>query len=57
MRRWNFLMESSWCKSRPVTVEQTGRKRVLPFTGRLVGAKRTQRSDFGPGAANDLHVS
>ena len=27
----------------PVTVEQAGRKRVLPFTGRLVGAKRTQQ--------------
>lgn len=27
----------------PVRVEQTGRKRVLPFTGRLVGAKRTQQ--------------
>jgi hypothetical protein len=38
-----LLMESSGCKSRPVTVEQTDRKRVLPFTGRLVDAKRTQQ--------------
>ena len=27
----------------PVTVEQTDRKRVLPFAGRRVGAKRTQQ--------------
>jgi len=43
MKRWNFLLESSGCKSRLVTVEQTGRKRVLPFTGRPVGVKRTQQ--------------
>jgi hypothetical protein len=36
-------MESSGGKSRPATVEQTGRKRVLPVTGQLVGAKRTQQ--------------
>src|ERR1700735_1163556 len=29
-------MESSGCESLPVTVEQTGRKRVLPFTVRFV---------------------
>jgi hypothetical protein len=47
----------TWCARlgsipTPVTVEQTDRKRVLPFTGRLVDAKRTQqeagREDSAP---------
>jgi hypothetical protein len=37
MRQCNFLIKSSGRKSRPARVEQTGRTRVLPFTGRPGG--------------------
>ena len=33
MNRGNLLLQSSGCKSRLAKVEQTGQKRVLPFTG------------------------